>query len=74
MLVLTRKKNQSIIINDEIEVFVVDISNEQVKIGIKAPDNVKIHRREIYDTIKKENKMATSSKANLSKLSEIKKK
>ena len=49
MLVLTRKVNQSIIINDEIEVVVLEVRGEQVRLGIRAPKNVPVHRKEIFD-------------------------
>ena len=61
MLVLTRKRNESIIINDNVEVYVVDIGNDQVKIGIKAPKEVSIHRKEVYDNIKSQMKIAAQS-------------
>lgn len=61
MLVLSRKKNQSIVINDDIEVFVVDVVNDQVKLGIRAPQNVSIHRKEVYDNIKQEMAQAASA-------------
>jgi len=59
MLVLTRKLQQSIVIGDEIEVVVLEIRGEQVRIGIKAPKNVTVHRKEIYDQIQEENRGAT---------------
>ena len=71
MLVLARKKNESIVVGDNIEVFVVDISSDQVKIGVKAPSNVKVHRKEIYEGIKKEMKEAAMS--DLSSLKNIEK-
>jgi carbon storage regulator len=58
MLVLTRKKNQSIIVGDDIEVTVIDIVGDQVRIGIKAPKNVTVHRKEVYLEIRQENRMA----------------
>lgn len=58
MLVLTRKLQQSIVIGDEIEVVVLEIRGEQVRIGIKAPKNVTVHRKEIYDQIQEENRGA----------------
>ncbi|HBE02386.1 MAG: carbon storage regulator [Spirochaetes bacterium GWF1_41_5] len=61
MLVLARKKNQSIVINDNIEVFIIDISADQVKIGIKAPKTIPVHRKEIFDEIQKENILAARS-------------
>ena len=51
MLVLTRKVNQSIIIGDSIEVVVLEVRGEQVRIGIKAPRDVEVHRKEIFDQI-----------------------
>ena len=69
MLVLARKKNQSIVIDDDIEIFIVDITNDQVKIGVKAPKRVAIHRKEVYENIKSEMKAAAgSSIANLENL------
>jgi len=56
MLVLTRKVHQSIIIGDEIEVVVLEVRGEQVRIGIRAPKNVSVHRKEIYEQIQEENK------------------
>jgi len=51
MLVLTRKVHQSIVIGDEIEVVVLEVRGEQVRIGIKAPKTVSVHRKEIYEQI-----------------------
>ena len=61
MLVLARKLNETIIINDDIEVMILDIQGEQVKIGIKAPKSVKIFRKEVYESIQKENIAAAKS-------------
>ncbi len=58
MLVLARRKEQSIMIGDDIEVVIVDISNEQVKLGIVAPRSVTVHRREVYNAIRDENIIA----------------
>lgn len=52
MLVLTRKPNQSIIIGDHIELTVIEIRGDQVRIGIDAPKDVTVHRKEIYEQIK----------------------
>ena len=62
MLVLTRKVNESIMIGDSIEVVVVSVHGEQVKIGIKAPREVAVHRREVYEAIQKENIEAARQK------------
>ncbi len=55
MLVLTRKPGQSIVINDNIEVTILEVKGESVRIGIEAPKEVTIYRHEIYEEIKKEN-------------------
>ncbi len=59
MLVLTRKVHQSIIIGDEVEVVVLEVRGEQVRLGIRAPKNVSVHRKEIYDQIQVENVSST---------------
>lgn len=51
MLVLSRKKNESIIINDDITIVVVEIRGDKVRLGIEAPKNVSVHRNEVYDKI-----------------------
>lgn len=51
MLVLTRKIGQSIVIGDDVEVVVLEVRGEQVRIGIRAPKNVSVHRKEIYEQI-----------------------
>jgi carbon storage regulator len=58
MLILARKINESIMIGDQIEVSVVDIKGDQVKIGISAPRQVKVFRREVYRLIQEENRQA----------------
>lgn len=55
MLVLSRKKNESIMVG-EIEVTVVDIRGDKVKLGIEAPKDVPVHRREVYELIQREQK------------------
>lgn len=59
MLVLTRKVSQSIVIGDSIEVVVLEVRGEQVRIGIKAPKNVAVHRKEIYEQISQEGREET---------------
>jgi carbon storage regulator len=54
MLVLSRKVNESIMIGDGVQITVVEISNGRVQLGIVAPVEVPIHRREVYDSIKRE--------------------
>jgi len=52
MLVLSRKKNESIVINDSITLVVVEIRGDKVRLGIEAPKDVSVHRKEIHDAIK----------------------
>jgi carbon storage regulator len=60
MLVLTRKVSQSIVIGDGIEVVVLEVRGEQVRLGIKAPKNVTVHRKEIYEQISQEGREETT--------------
>ena len=62
MLVLTRKINEKIIIGDDVEIILVDIGKDQVKIGINAPRSIKVHRWEVYEEIQKENRAAARTK------------
>ena len=59
MLVLTRKTGEAIQIGDDIEITVVSIKGDQIKLGINAPKNIEIHRKEIYLEIQKENEDAS---------------
>lgn len=61
MLALSRKNNESIMIGNDIEVTILDIRNDQVKIGIRAPKDVGIYRKEIYLQIQEENKQAVET-------------
>ena len=54
MLVLSRKKNESIIINENISIVVVDIRSDKVRLGIKAPKEIPVHRHEVQEAIKKD--------------------
>ena len=69
MLVLTRKYNQSIMLGDQIEIVIVEVKGDQVKIGINAPRDMTILRTEIYKQIKAENELAikTPKQEDLSK-------
>jgi len=53
MLVLSRKKNESIIINDDITIVVVEIRGDKVRLGIEAPKEVPVHRNEVYEAIRR---------------------
>ena len=70
MLALTRKKDESIVINGNIEITVMEVKGDQVKIGIQAPKNVPIYRKEVFEQIQKENaeSMNTESVQNLKEL------
>ncbi|MGG3494931.1 carbon storage regulator CsrA [Peribacillus simplex] len=65
MLVLTRKLNEAIMIGDDIEITILAVEGEQIKLGINAPKNVDIHRKEIYLSIQQENSEASEIKTNL---------
>ncbi|HEB29592.1 MAG TPA: carbon storage regulator [Spirochaetes bacterium] len=69
MLVLTRKHNESIMIGDSVEIIVVEVKGDQVKLGIKAPRDIKVHRKEVYIAIQKEN--VDASKTPVEKIVEI---
>jgi carbon storage regulator len=58
MLVLSRKLNQSIVINDDIHIVVVSIDRDTVKLGIQAPREVPVHRAEVYEEIQRANRAA----------------
>jgi carbon storage regulator len=53
MLVLSRKKNESIVINNEITIVVVEIRGDKVRLGVEAPREVPVHRREVFDAIQR---------------------
>ena len=59
MLVLSRKKNESIVISDEIAITVVEIRGDKVRLGINAPSEVPVHRREVYDAIQRNKEAET---------------
>ncbi len=61
MLALSRKIGETIVINNDIEVTILDINREQVKLGIVAPRSIPVHRKEIFLQIKEENKAAAST-------------
>ena len=61
MLALARKVNESIVINDDVEVTILEIKGDQVKIGISAPKDVPVYRKEVFLQIQKENQEAISA-------------
>jgi len=71
MLVLTRKLGECIAIDDHIKITVVQIKGKQVRLGIQAPKETKIHREEVYLAIQDQNKEAVNAPAELSKVSKM---
>lgn len=67
MLVLTRKTGESIMIGDTIEVKIIAVEGDQVKLGIDAPSSVKVYRSEVYKAIQEENKAALNASIDLLK-------
>jgi carbon storage regulator len=63
MLVLTRKPDQSIMIGDDVEVTVLSVSGDKVRLGIQAPGEVPVHRTEIYREIREEGRSGRSARA-----------
>jgi carbon storage regulator len=61
MLILARRIGESIMIGDQVEISVVDIKGDQVKLGINAPSQVKVYRREVYAAIQEENRAAAAA-------------
>lgn len=61
MLILSRRLNERIIIGDDVEVTVLDIKGDQVKLGIRAPQNVKVYRQEVFEAIQEENRRAAET-------------
>jgi len=58
MLVLSRKKNESIVINDNIKIVVVEIRGDKVRLGVEAPKEIPVHRREVYEAILRDRETA----------------
>jgi len=58
MLVLSRQRDETIMIGDEVEITVVDIRGDKVRLGISAPRNIQVHRKEVYEAIRRENQQA----------------
>lgn len=63
MLVLTRRLNQSIKIGDDVEITVIEVKGDQVRLGIQAPRDLAVHRKEVYQLIQQENRAAAGTDA-----------
>ncbi|MDE6312217.1 MAG: carbon storage regulator CsrA [Lachnospiraceae bacterium] len=68
MLALSRKAGESVVINNDIEVTILEVKGDQIKIGIEAPKSVPIYRKEIFSQIKEENENAASDASVLEKI------
>ena len=62
MLILPRRKNESIAIGDDVVVTVIDVRGDKVRLGINAPKEISVHRKEVYDAIRRENRAAAQVK------------
>lgn len=62
MLVLSRQRDETIMIGDDVEITVVDIRGDKVRLGITAPRHIQVHRKEVYEAIKRENQQASRLK------------
>lgn len=69
MLVLSRTRDETIMIGDDVEITVVDVRGDKVRLGINAPRSIQVHRKEVYDAIKREN--AAAAEAGIDDLSGI---
>lgn len=65
MLILSRKLNEKIVIGDDVEISIIEIHGDQVKLGVSAPRDVKVFRKEVFDAIQAENRAAAQSAATL---------
>ena len=62
MLVLSRQKDESIMIGDDVEITIVDVRGDKVRLGISAPKNIPVHRREVFEAIQREKKQKEAQK------------
>jgi len=63
MLVLSRQKDESIMVGDDVEITIVDVRGDKVRLGITAPRSIDVHRKEIYEAIQREKEENTKAKA-----------
>ncbi len=71
MLALSRKKGEALMINNDIEITVLEVKGEQVKIGISAPKEVPVYRKEVYIQIQEANKEASANTAGIEQLANL---
>uniref|UniRef100_UPI003FEE22CD carbon storage regulator CsrA n=1 Tax=Roseburia sp. TaxID=2049040 RepID=UPI003FEE22CD len=71
MLALTRKKGESLVVNNNIEITILEIRGDQIKIGISAPKDVPIYRKEVFLQIQEENKKAAAQVADVAELENL---
>jgi carbon storage regulator len=71
MLVLSRQRDESIMIGDDVEIIIVDVRGDKVRLGITAPKNIPVHRREIYDAIQREKGQNKEAKGPQDKKSDV---
>ncbi|MCA9104371.1 MAG: carbon storage regulator CsrA [Pirellulaceae bacterium] len=67
MLVLSRHRDESIMIGDDVVITIVDIRGDKVRLGIEAPTDIPVHRQEVYEAIKRENERASKVNPNTTK-------
>jgi len=73
MLVLSRQRDESIMIGDDVEIIIVDVRGDKVRLGITAPKSIPVHRREIYDAIQREKSQREEQQKKRKSSGEIKK-
>jgi len=71
MLVLSRKKGESVVIGDNVEFVILDVEGDTVKVGIRAPKDIEIFRKEVYQAIQEANREASKKPISLSQLSKL---
>lgn len=71
MLVLSRQRDESIMIGDDVEITIVDVRGDKVRLGITAPKSIPVHRREIYDAIQREKAQKAEAEAHASPGNEV---
>ena len=72
MLVLSRQRDETIVIGDDIEITIVDIRGEKVRLGISAPAHIAVHRKEVYDAIRRESQASGDDSGHVASLAKRK--